>query len=80
MERLWSGEASMKYPKQWIVMVNIEDEPNTNKVIGDIFLVTPDKDEAFTRSKLLGYSMGRKYVFEGFNDTPQIGGLELWCQ
>ncbi|MCL2087005.1 MAG: hypothetical protein FWH05_05365 [Oscillospiraceae bacterium] len=80
MERLWSGEASMKYPKQWIVMVNIEDEPKTNKTIGDIYLVTPDKKEAYTKAKELGDSMGEQFVFEGFNDTPQIGGLELWCQ
>jgi len=80
MERIWSGEASMKYPKQWIVMVNLEDEPKTNKTIGDIYLVTPNKNEAYTKAKELGDSMGEKFVFEGFNDTPQIGGLELWCQ
>jgi hypothetical protein len=80
MERLWSGDASMKYPKQWIVMVNIEDEPKTNKTIGDIYLVTPDVDEAYAKAKELGDSMGGKLVFEGFNDTPQIGGLEICYQ
>ncbi|MCL2087831.1 MAG: hypothetical protein FWH05_09615 [Oscillospiraceae bacterium] len=80
MERLWCGEAGMKYPKQWLVMVNLFDEPKTNKVIGDILLVTSNKNEAYAKSKALGDSMGRKIVFEGFNDTPQIGGLELWCQ
>jgi len=79
MERMWSGEAEMKYPKQWIVMVNLITEPK-NKVVGDVLLVTPDKDEAYAKAKELGESMGRKVVFEGFNDTPQIGGLELWCQ
>lgn len=80
MERLWYGEAKMKYPKQWVVMVNIEDEPITNKTIGDIYLVTPNKKEAYAKAKELGDSMGETFVFEGFNDTPQIGGLELCCQ
>jgi len=80
MERLWSETAFMKYPKQWIVMVNIEDEPKTNKTIGDVFLVTPDEDEAYAKCKALGNSMGRNLVFEGFNDTPQIGGLEICYQ
>jgi len=80
MERMWSGDASMKYPKQWIVMVNIEDEPKTNKTIGDIYLVTPNADEAYAKVEELGDSMGENFVFEGFNDTPQIGGLRLWSQ
>ena len=75
MERMWSGDASMKYPKQWIVMVNIEDDPATNKDIGDIYLVTPNKDEAYNRAIALERSMGRRLVMEGFNDSPQIGGL-----
>ncbi|MCL2018266.1 MAG: hypothetical protein FWG70_00780 [Oscillospiraceae bacterium] len=80
MERLWYGEASMKYPKQWIVMVNMEDEPKTNKAYGDIYLVTPNKKEAYTTAKALGDSMGRNMVIEGFDDTPQIGGLEICFQ
>ena len=80
MERLWYGEASMKYPKQWIVMVNIEDEPKTNKGYGDIYLVTPDKKEAYDKIKEIGDSMGDSMVIEGFDDTPQIGGLEICYQ
>jgi hypothetical protein len=76
MERMWVAEAKMKYPKQWLVAVNLVWEPN-NKVIGDIFLVTPDEDEA--RSKLRELrksgSMGKVMVLEGYNDAPQIGGL-----
>jgi len=79
MERMWSGDAEMKYPKQWIVMVNISTEPN-NRAIGDIFLVTPNKKEAYAKAKEIGNSMGGRLVFEGFNDTPRIGGLELWSQ
>ena len=77
MERMWSGEAMMKYPMQWVVMVNIEDEPVTNKSIGDIFLVTPSKKEAYAKVKEIGKTMGDSMVVEGFNSTPQIGGLEL---
>ena len=80
MERLWCGEASMKYPKQWIVMVNMEDEPKTYKVIGDVYLVTSDKKEAYDKAIELGESMGRNMVIEGFDDTPQIGGFEICCQ
>ena len=80
MERLWYGEAKMKYPKQWIVMVNMEDEPKTNKAYGDVYLVTPNKKEAYAKAKELGNSMGEKMVITGFDDTPRIGGLEIWCQ
>ncbi|MCL2087687.1 MAG: hypothetical protein FWH05_08870 [Oscillospiraceae bacterium] len=80
MERLWYGEAKMKYPKKWIVMVNIEDEPKTNKGYGDIYLVTPNKKEAYDKAIALGNSMGRNMVIEGFDDTPQIGGLEICYQ
>ena len=80
MERMWFGDAMMKYPKQWIVMVNITDEPETDKAIGDIYLVTPDVDEAYATAKVLGRSMGRRMVFEGFDDTPQIGGFTICCQ
>ena len=80
MERMWFGDAMMKYPKQWIVMVNIADEPGTDKAPGDIYLVTPDKKEAYATAKALGKSMGSLMVFEGFNDTPQIGGFTICCQ
>ena len=80
MERMWSREVSMKYPKQWIVLVNLSDEPKTNKTIGDVFLVTSSKKEAYSKAISLGDSMGKRMVVEGFDDTPQIGGLELWSQ
>ena len=80
MERLWYGEAKMKYPKQWIVMVNMEDEPKTNKAYGDIYLVTPNEDEAYEKAIELGDSMGRNMVIAGFDDTPQIGGFEICYQ
>ena len=78
-ERMWSAEAKNKYPKQWIVMVNLNWEPN-NKLVGDVYLVTPEKKEAYSTAKALGDTMGKKMVVEGFNDTPQIGGLYLCTQ
>jgi len=80
MERMWSGDAEMKYRKQWVVMVNITDEPETNKSIGDVYFVTSNEKEAYDKAITLGDSMGVSMVIEGFNDTPQIGGLELCCQ
>jgi hypothetical protein len=77
MERMWSGDAMMKYQNQWVVMVNIEDEPKTNKSIGDVYLVTQNEDEAYDEAIKIGRTMGVKMVIEGFNDTPQIGGFEL---
>ena len=79
MERMWRADAKKKYPKQWIVMVNLSSEQN-NKTIGDIYLVTPNRNEAYSTAKNLGETMGKKMVIEGFNDTPQIGGLYLCTQ
>ena len=77
MERMWSREVSMKYPKQWIVLVNLAYEEHTNKVIGDIYFVTPSEDEAYEKANEIGNSMGKRMVVEGFDNTPQIGGLSL---
>jgi hypothetical protein len=76
MERMWVLEAAHKYPKQWFVAVNLSWEPES-VLIGDIYLVTPDKGEAFTKFKELKDKgdMGEVSVFEGYDDTPQIGGL-----
>ena len=78
MERMWLGEARLKYPMQWIVAVNIS-WGEKNKVFGDIYLVTPDKNEAYAKASELDKigEMGEITVTEGFNETPQIGGLEL---
>ncbi|MCL2223730.1 MAG: hypothetical protein FWB96_02045 [Defluviitaleaceae bacterium] len=78
VEKIWSEEAYMKYPKQWIVFVEMECDPETHKHMGIVHLVTSDKDEAYETELALGRSMGNSVVMEGFNDTPQIGGLSLW--
>ena len=79
MERLWTGDARMKYPKQWIVLVNITKEPG-NKSFGDVYLVTSDKKKAYATAKSLGESMGEYTVFAGYDDTPQIGGFTVCSQ
>jgi len=79
MERMWRADAKKKYPKQWIVMVNLSSDQN-NKTFGDIYLVTSDRNEAYNIAKKIGDTMGKKMVIEGFNDTPQIGGLYLCTQ
>jgi len=76
---MWSGDVKNKYPKQWIVLVNITHEP-INKAVGDVYLVTSDKNKAYSTAKALGKSMGKLMVVEGFNDTPQIGGFAVCTQ
>ena len=81
MERMWVDEAVMKYPKQWIVAVNlIRDE--SNKVYGDIYELFPNEEEAYSVAKELksAGNMGKVMTLEGYNDTPQIGGLEICVQ
>jgi len=75
------GEARTKYPKQWIVAVNLTWEEG-NKVYGDIYTLVTDKKEAYQIAKELRAAgdMGKVMVTEGFNDTPQIGGLEICVQ
>ncbi|MDR0220048.1 MAG: hypothetical protein LBI54_01430 [Lachnospiraceae bacterium] len=81
MERMWVQEAANKYPKQWLVAVNITWEPGS-KAIGDIFMVTPNKTEAYSKTRELRSSgdMGEVSVVEGYDDTPQIGGLTICSQ
>jgi uncharacterized protein YfaP (DUF2135 family) len=82
MERMWTQEAAHKYPKQWLVAVNLVWEQPGNRLIGDIFMVTPNKDEAYRKEMELINSgdMGEVTVVEGYDDTPQIGGLTICSQ
>ena len=80
LNKIWSEEAYMQYPKQWIVFVEMECDPETHKYMGIVHLVTDSKDEAYETEMALGRSRGNSAVMEGFNDTPQIGGLSLWGQ
>ncbi|MDR0249493.1 MAG: hypothetical protein LBI44_07590 [Oscillospiraceae bacterium] len=81
MERMWVLEASMKYPKQWLVAVNLVWEPD-NKLIGDVFMVTPDKKEAYDKvmELICTGEMGKVMVVEGYDDTPHIGSFAVCSQ
>jgi len=74
-EKIWANEAIMQYPKQWIVMVHMETDRTTHKVMGTVHSVVHSWEEAFEIFTNLGEDMGRKTIFEGFDDTPHIGGL-----
>ena len=80
MRRLSTSIASMKYAKQWIVMVNLEEDRENNKTIGDIYLVTPNKDEAYDKAIALGDSMGKNMVVRGNDELIQceLGGFDIW--
>jgi hypothetical protein len=82
MERMWVQEAAHKYPKQWLVAVNLVWEQPGNRLIGDIFMVTDDEDEAHSKVRELRNSgeMGKVMVAQGYDDTPQIGGLTICSQ
>jgi hypothetical protein len=77
-EKIWSGKVANMYPKQWVVFVNMEYDKKTHKNMGVVYFITPNKKEAYAKERALGDSMGKTMVIEGFNDTPQIGGLSLW--
>jgi len=79
-QKIWSGEVANQYPKQWIVFVEVECDPETHKHMGIVHLVTPDKNKAYKAEKALGNSMGNTVVIEGFDDTPRIGGLSAWSK
>ena len=75
MERMWLDEAVMKYPKQYFVAVNVDW--SDNKMFGDIYEIFTNFEDALVKMRELDKlgTMGRTTVEEGFDDTPQIGGL-----
>ena len=75
VQKIWSEEAYMQYPKQWIVFVEMEYDPETYKYMGFVHSVLDNKDEAYEMARGLNKSM----VIEGFNDKPYIGGLHCAC-
>jgi len=78
--KLWTEDVMMMYPKQWVVMVELEQENNPLNTYGVVHLVTDSKKEAYMIAKVLCESgdLGNVMVVEGWDDTPQIGGLEIW--
>jgi len=74
-QKIWSEEVHMKYPKQWIVLTEVEYDTKTCKHIGVVYLVTHSKQKAYEVARELGGGAGGNMVVEGFDDTPYIGGL-----
>ena len=73
--KIWALEAINLYPKQWVVLTEVECDTETGKHMGIVYLVTPEKDEAYRVSMELRGSGVKTIVIEGFNDKPHIGGL-----
>jgi mRNA interferase MazF len=79
MEKIWTGEVRIKYPLQWIVMVNLSHEKKGCKTMGEVYFVTSDQDEAYAKAKELGDTMGENMVIRGHNPyQSEIGGLNIW--
>ncbi|MDR2167903.1 MAG: hypothetical protein LBE35_08670 [Clostridiales bacterium] len=77
-ERVWTQEVMMRYPKKWIVMVNVDwDGTGRNMLFGSIYAIKDTWDEAFDLKKSLEGSMEKVSIVEGYNDMPQIGGLYI---
>ena len=77
-EKIWTGDASMLYPKQWIVMVDLEYDRETHKVMGHVHTTTSDRTEAYDIAIALKGVMGRTTVVEGFDDTLRLGDAMRW--
>ena len=79
MERMWLSEARMKYPKQYFVAVNLGYDEGYGgcKIFGDIYEIFPNHSTALAKMRELDKlgTMGETTVMQGFDDTPQIGGL-----
>ncbi|MCL2015997.1 MAG: hypothetical protein FWG68_07085 [Defluviitaleaceae bacterium] len=77
LERMWTLRASMKYPRKWIVMVNIDwgtDLQTQNKRMGDVYAVTDTPEEAGKIMNSLGDTMGETTVIDGDDDMIHVGG------
>lgn len=76
MEKIWLREVSMQHPKKWVVMTHLEwDKEVMNKKIGVVYKVFDTHAEALEIMRSLDESYGMVSIIEGFDDTPQIGGL-----
>ena len=71
-KKIWSEDVVARYPKQWIVFVEVECDPETNKYMGIVHSVTHDKAEAYETARALERSKGKKTVLEGFRPISLI--------
>jgi len=76
MERVWVSEITMAYPRKFIIFVNTDwADDGSGKMMGDFYDVKDTYEEALELEKSLEDSMAKISIFEGFDDSPQIGGL-----
>ena len=76
MDRVWTSELTMEFPRKFIIFVNTDwAKDGSGKMMGDFYDVKDTHDEALELKKSLGDSMGDVSIFEGFDDSPQIGGF-----
>ncbi|MDR2167128.1 MAG: hypothetical protein LBE35_04670 [Clostridiales bacterium] len=75
-ERIWINKAIMMFPQKWIVMVNEGwDGTGRNMSFGEIYAVTDTRDEAREIIKSLDDGFENVSIVEGYDPTPQIGGV-----
>ncbi|MCL1998390.1 MAG: hypothetical protein FWG65_06460 [Turicibacter sp.] len=66
----------MKYPKQWIVMTELEWLGlGNNRDSGYVYGVYETREAAREVKLELEKTMNQVTIIEGYDDTPQIGGL-----
>jgi hypothetical protein len=72
------GDIRVRYPKQWIVITNLEwAEGEASCTIGLFHSAHDDRDIARAIRKGLPADAKETMVTEGFNDSPEIGGVML---
>lgn len=76
MERVLSIEAEHKFPKKFVLLVNMKKEPGRHCSSGQVYWVADSKDEIHAKRRNLGDEQGKTMVVWGFDDAPQIGGLQ----
>jgi len=84
-KKIWTSEVMMMYPKQWIVMIDLENEHSEQggyRTMGFVHYVTNDEVEArkILRTIRSSEGMDKAMLVEGWDDKPQVGGLSAWSQ
>lgn len=75
MTRQWTQEVMMQYPDKWIVVANLEYNEQEHKYYGEVHGVYDADIAAYAAKRELGRSAGKTMVIEGYNTSPQVGGL-----
>ncbi len=85
LERNWIPSISTKFPRKWIVVVNIGNAEVRNTIVingtvrslmesrGTVYAVCDTEREALAVKDDLDDSYGRTEILEGYDDRPMIG-------